>query len=65
MGSSSAREDGKHLILLGTHGIYIHSVLFDPVAKTLEHVGKRETSQDPSWLTKHPYVPLDEWVVVK
>jgi hypothetical protein len=56
MAVSSARDDGKHLILLGTHDVYIHSVLFDPVARTLEQVGKKEISQDPSWLTKHPSV---------
>jgi hypothetical protein len=64
MAGSSKREDGKHLILLGTHDVYIHSVLFDPVAKTLEHVGKKEISQDPSWLTKHPSVPFDRSSVV-
>lgn len=47
----------EKLILIGTHGHYIHALLFDPEKKTLR-MGTRfgETSRDPSWLTAHPYV---------
>ena len=46
----------KQLILLGTHDLYVYSVVFDRTEKTFELVHKTELTRDPSWLTRHPYV---------
>lgn len=50
---------GEKLILLGTHDKYIHSVLFDPVSKSIRLGKSTQTEPHPSWLTRHPSVLLE------
>ncbi|ODN97479.1 hypothetical protein L198_04046 [Cryptococcus wingfieldii CBS 7118] len=58
----------KHLILLGTHGSEIHSVVFDDEEKTLKRGVSTETGKQPSWLIRHPdpqqrdLVYANQWV---
>ncbi|WVQ74628.1 hypothetical protein IAR50_004229 [Cryptococcus sp. DSM 104548] len=58
----------KHLILLGTHGKEIRSVIFDEQDKTLTRGVSTETGKQPSWLVRHPdpnlrdLVYANQWV---
>ncbi|WVR03645.1 hypothetical protein IAU60_000640 [Kwoniella sp. DSM 27419] len=62
----SQSENGKHLILLGTHEFHTHSVIFDEQARTLTRGVSTPTPEQPSWLIRHPkYADLlygNSWV---
>ncbi|WWD16317.1 hypothetical protein CI109_100743 [Kwoniella shandongensis] len=47
-------SSNKHLILLGTHGNYIHSAIFDSDNHTLTKGKTTATNPHPSWLTRNP-----------
>lgn len=44
----------EKLILLGTHGDYIHSAIFDTESRTIRKGQTTKTEPHPSWLTRHP-----------
>lgn len=46
----------EKLILLGTHGDYIHSAIYNPISKSLRLGKSTKTEPHPSWLTRHPCV---------
>ncbi|WWC66732.1 uncharacterized protein I206_100637 [Kwoniella pini CBS 10737] len=51
-------SDSEKLILLGTHATSIHSVLFDPVKRTLRRgLSTENLPKQPSWVIKHPLHP--------
>ncbi|KAK6907809.1 hypothetical protein L486_05730 [Kwoniella mangroviensis CBS 10435] len=47
-------EQRPKLLLLGTFDQFIHSAIFDPVAKTLHAGHTNKSSMKPTWLTQHP-----------
>ncbi|WWC58307.1 uncharacterized protein I303_100847 [Kwoniella dejecticola CBS 10117] len=51
-------SSSERLILLGSHATSIHSVIFDPVKRTLKRgISTENLPKQPSWLIKHPLHP--------
>jgi ABC-type proline/glycine betaine transport system permease subunit len=52
--TAGERQRRTHLILLGALDNHVYAIVFDPVARTLVEVNKKEVSEHPTWLTRHP-----------